>query len=330
LLPPTRASEPGLAELRDLDRPELLLVGPLPAALIDEIAREVVVHRLWTIRDKGSFLKAHADRITLVATNGRQGCSAAIIEALPHLELVASFGVGYDAIDLAAARGRSIRVTNTPEVPNDGVAEMTVALMLALCHRIPQAHDYVRRGLWPRGSFPLTQQLTGGTAGILGLGRIGKKVARLLQAFQMQVVYHGRHHQESEPFRYYADLAVMAGDVDWLVVMAPASPSTRGIVSRTVMEALGPRGTLVNTARGSLVDEEAMIEMLASGALGAAALDVFARSPDVPAALRVLPNVLLSPHRASATHEIRAAMGALLLANLKAHLRGDPLPSAVL
>ena len=308
---------------------ELLMVGPLAPAATAEIEKDVTVHRYWEAEDKPGLLAKIADRVTLVATSGHHGCSAEIMQSLPKLELIASFGVGYDAVDIPAAKRHNVRVTNTPDVLSDCVAEMTVALMLAACHRIPHADRYVRNGLWPSGNFPLTDELTGRSVGILGLGRIGKEIARRLQVFKMHVVYHGRHRQNDEPFPYYADLEAMARDVDWLVVIAPGSPSTTGIVSRKVMEALGPKGTLVNMARGSLIDEPAMVELLGSGALGGAALDVFVNEPQVPAELLALPNVVLSPHQGSATHKTRAAMGALVVANLRAHMRGDPLISPV-
>ena len=223
-----------------------------------------------------------------------------------------------------------MRVTNTPDVLNECVAEVTLGLMLALAHRLPEAERHVREGRWEReGAFPLTTELTGRTVGILGLGRIGKTVARLAQAFRMHVVYHGRTEQPREPYPYYADLAAMARDADWLVVVAPSTPETRGLVGREVLEALGPEGRLVNVGRGDLVDEETLIEMLSSGAVAGAALDVYAREPHVPEALRALDNVVLLPHVGSATHATRAAMGDLVVRNLRAHLNGEPLPTPV-
>jgi lactate dehydrogenase-like 2-hydroxyacid dehydrogenase len=201
--------------------------------------------------------------------------------------------------------------------------------MIALCRRIPQADAHVRAGRWPQGGFGLTGELTGTHAGILGLGRIGKEIARRLQAMRMRVSYHGRHRQPWEPFDYYDNLEAMARDVDWLVVIAPGFAATRGIVSRAVMEALGPKGALVNVARGSLVDEAAMVELLGSGRLGGAALDVFADEPRVPEALFAMPNVVLSPHQGSATEKTRGAMGDLVVRNLAAHFAGDPLITPV-
>jgi lactate dehydrogenase-like 2-hydroxyacid dehydrogenase len=201
--------------------------------------------------------------------------------------------------------------------------------MLALCRRIPQADRYVRDRRWPEDSFGLTGELTGAHAGILGLGRIGKEIAARLQAFRMKVSYHGRRAQPYQPYDHYPDLVAMARDVDWLVVVAPGTAETRGIVSRAVLEALGPQGALVNVARGSLVDQAALIEALAAGQVGAAALDVFAEEPQVPPALLEVDNVVLSPHQGSATRKTRAAMGDLVVANLAAHFAGNPLLTPV-
>src|SRR3569623_1191503 len=254
---------------------------------------------------------------------------AALLDKLPKLESIAGFGVGYDTIDTGAAKSRNIRVTNSPNVLNDAVAEITIGLMIALARRIPQADRYAREGKRVKGGFPLQRELTGKTVGILGLGRIGKEIAARAQAMRMRVVYHGRRRQPREPYVFYDDLAAMARDVDWLVLIAPGGAQTERIVSRRVLEALGPEGFLVNMGRGSLVDEPAMVEMLQSGALGGAALDVFEDEPKVPEALFSLDNVVLSPHQGSATGEPRDAMGALLVANLVAQFTGEPLPSPV-
>jgi lactate dehydrogenase-like 2-hydroxyacid dehydrogenase len=222
-----------------------------------------------------------------------------------------------------------VRVTNTPNVLNDAVAELTIGLMIALARRIPQADAYTRAGKWPAANYSLQRELTGKTVGILGLGRIGKEIAMRAQAMKMRVVYHGRKKQPNEPFAYYSDLTQMAREADWLVVIAPGGKDTQGMVSRQVLEALGPEGFLVNMARGTLIDQDAMVEMLVSGALGGAALDVFANEPEVPAELFRLDNVVLSPHQGSATGQTREAMGALVVANLEAHFAGEPLISAV-
>lgn len=311
-------------------KPDLLQVCSFAEPVESALAEDFTLHRYFEADDREAFLARLAPTTRFIATGGHHGASREMIAALPNLEIISSFGVGYDAVDVTAAKEHGVSVTNTPDVLNDCVAETTLALMLALCHRVPQSDAYVRAGRWEsEGNFGLTDELTGTRAGILGLGRIGKTIAKLCQAFNMEVVYHGRHEQEHQPYPYYADLAEMARAVDWLVVIAPGTEETKGIVSRKVMEALGPRAKLVNMGRGSLVDEDAMIELLESGALGGAALDVFAKEPHVPERLRALENVVLLPHQGSATHKTRAAMGMMVVKNLKAHLRGAPLISPV-
>ena len=305
---------------------EILQTHKLLKSCEDAIAERFTVHRLHEAEDRDALLESVRDRVRGIA--GGQ-VDAALMDRLPKLEIVANFGVGYDNIDTAAARARNVRVTNTPDVLNDAMAEIAIGLMVALARRIPEADRFVRDGKWPHGNFPLQRELNGATLGILGLGRIGKEIARRAQAMRMRVVYHGRRRQPEEPYEYFADLTAMAQAVDWLLVIAPGGKGTEGIVSREVLAALGPEGFLVNMARGSLVDEPVMIEMLMSGALGGAALDVFANEPQVPQALRRLDNVVLSPHQGSATHQTRRKMGELVVANLEAHFAGDPLLTPV-
>jgi lactate dehydrogenase-like 2-hydroxyacid dehydrogenase len=310
-------------------KPKILQIAPMLPRVEAALGDAYEVHRYWDAADRPALLAAHGAAIRAVATDGHHGVPPDAMAALPALEVVASYGVGYDAIDVAACKARGVRVTNTPDVLNDAVAELAIGLMIALCRRIPQADAHVRAGKWPSGNFELTGELTGAHAGILGLGRIGKEIARRAQAMKMRVSYHGRREQAFEPYTYYPSLVAMARDVDWLVVIAPGSASTAGIVSREVLEALGPKGALVNVARGALIDEPALVELLADGRLGGAALDVFADEPRVPEALFALPNVVLSPHQGSATSKTRAAMGDLVVRNLAAHFAGDPLLTPV-
>ena len=305
---------------------EILQTHALLKSCADAIAERFTVHRLFEAADKAALLAEIGPRIRGIAGGNVDG---ALMDKLPRLEIIANFGVGYDSIDTAAARARNVRVTNTPNVLNDAMAEITVGLMVSLARRLPQADRYVREGKWPAANFPLQSELTGKTVGILGLGRIGKEIAVRLQAMKMRVVYCGRHRQPREPYVYYDDLVDMARDVDWLVVIAPGGKATEGIVSRLVLEALGPEGRLVNMARGTLVDEVALVEMLQSGALGGAALDVFEKEPQVPQALFGLDNVVLSPHQGSATNETRFLMGQMVVDNLVAHFSGEPLLSPV-
>jgi lactate dehydrogenase-like 2-hydroxyacid dehydrogenase len=305
---------------------EILQSGKLLASCEAALAERYIVHKLHEAADRDALIAEVAPRVRGIAG---AHVSAELMERLPKLEIIANFGVGYDTIDTKAAKARNIRVTNTPNVLNDAVAEITIGLMIALARRIPQADRFVRDGKWLKGQYPLLSELNGKTVGVLGLGRIGKEIATRAQAMKMRVVYHGRKRRPTEPFTYYDDLTAMARDIDWLVIIAPGGKGTEKIVSRQVLEALGPQGMLVNMARGTLIDEAAMVEMLASGALGGAALDVFEKEPQVPKALFALENVVLSPHQGSATTQTRDAMGALVVENLEAHFAGEPLPSAV-
>jgi lactate dehydrogenase-like 2-hydroxyacid dehydrogenase len=305
---------------------EILQTHKLLLSCEQALAERYTVHKLHEAADRDALIAEIAPRIRAIA-GGNVGPD--LMDKLPQLEIIANFGVGYDSIDTAAARSRNIRVTNTPDVLNDAMAELTIGLMVSLARRIPQADQFVRSGKWPAGNFPLLTELNGKTVGILGLGRIGKEIALRCQAMKMRVVYHGRNRQADEPYIYYSSLVDMARDVDWLVIIAPGGASTQGIVSRQVLEALGPEGFLVNMARGSLVDEPALVELLTSRRIAGAALDVFADEPRVPEALFGLDNVVLSPHQGSATHQTRNKMGALVVANLDAHFAGEPLISAV-
>jgi lactate dehydrogenase-like 2-hydroxyacid dehydrogenase len=291
-----------------------------------QLAQRFRVHKLHEASDREALLADLAPRLRAIAGGG---VDAALMDKLPKLEIIANFGVGYDSIDTAAARARNIRVTNTPDVLNDAVAELTVGLMIALARRIPHGDRFVRDGKWTSGNMGLFSELNGKTVGILGLGRIGKEIATRLQAMKMRVVYYGRRRQPREPHVYYDNIVDMARDSDWLVVIAPGGAATKGLVSREVLEALGPEGAIVNMARGTLIDETAMIELLASKKLGGAALDVFEFEPKVPQALLELENVVLSPHQGSASLQTRKAMGDLVVGNLVAHFAGDPLISAV-
>jgi lactate dehydrogenase-like 2-hydroxyacid dehydrogenase len=292
----------------------------------EELARKYSVHRLHEAADRDALLSGIAGKVRGIAGGN---VDASLMDRLPRLEIIANFGVGYDSIDTTAAKARNIRVTNTPDVLNDAMAEITIGLMIALARKLPQADRFVREGGWRRGGFPLQAELNGKTIGILGLGRIGKEVARRATAMRMRVIYHGRHEQPDEPYVYYGGLIDMARETDWLVVIAPGGKETQGIVSRAVLEALGPQGYFVNMARGSLVDEAALVDMLEQGRIAGAALDVFADEPNVPAALFRLDNVVLSPHQGSATGQTRDRMGRLVVANLDAFFAGNPLPSAV-
>ncbi len=301
----------------------------MPAAgmgvVADMIAERLPLHRLWQEPDPEAWLDKYGPSIRAIASAGGHGrIDEALMRRLPKLEIVASFGVGYDHIDARWAGEHGIIVANTPGVLDDEVADVAMALTIMAVRQLPQAERYLRAGKWLKTSFPLTASLRGRTLGILGLGRIGKAIARRAEAFGLAVVYHGRQPQSDIPYRYYPSLTAMAEACDILMVTAPGGPETRHIVNGEVLGALGPDGVLVNIARGSLVDEQALIEALRSNAILAAGLDVFDNEPKVPAALIALDNVVLLPHVGSASVKTRHAMAQSVLDNLLAWSEGKP------
>lgn len=306
---------------------DILLTRPMPPIVSDQIAELGTVHKLYE-GDREAVLADAGPRIAVAVAMG--GFPSELHDRLPKLELIASYGVGYDGIDAPLAASRGVAVTNTPDVLSDAVAELTVGMMLARTRHIVPAHAYVADGGWTaNGAYPLTAQLAGSKAGIFGLGRIGKEVAARLAPMKVEIAYHGRSEQADQPYRYYASLTEMAKDVDWLVSIAPGGAETHHAINAEVLAALGPEGYLLNIGRGSVVDEAALVAALQSGALGGAALDVFEDEPRPRPELLTMPNVLLSPHNGSATHLTRRAMGQLVVDNVKAHLAGKPLLSPV-
>ncbi len=291
----------------------ILIAGNLPQDCLQFMAQHFNLLRMDQAEDKAAFVNEHAAKVDGLS-GGEVG--AELMDQLPNLKIIANFGVGYDNIDVAAANARNIVVTNTPNRLNAAVAELTLGLMIALARRIPKNHEMVRNGHWPSvNRAPLTGQLAGSKLGVLGLGRIGKAVARRAAACEMEISYFGRTDQQLD-YRYFDNLKEMASHVDWLLVMTPGGADTEKLVSAEIIEALGPDGFLVNMARGSIVDEPALIAALNNGKLGGAALDVFADEPHVPDGLRNLPNVVLSPHAGSATNVTRRQMGEQVVENL--------------
>ncbi len=302
---------------------EVLAPAEGMAEIAERIEKRVTVHRLWRAQNRDAMLEAIAPRIRgVVATWHSTVVDAALMSRLPNLEIVASLGVGYDLIDVAWAGAHGIVVTNTPGVLDEDTADVAMALTLAAVRRLPQAERYLREGRWPSAPFPLTASLRGRTMGILGLGRIGKQIAKRAAAFGLEVVYHGRKAQDEAPFLYYPTLLGMAKACDILMIAAPGGAETRHIVNRDVLAALGPNGVLVNIARGSLVDEAALIETLRERRILAAGLDAYENEPDVSPALLELDNVVALPHVGSATRHTRRAMADLVVANLFSWLDG--------
>lgn len=306
----------------------ILQLGPLTERFNRGLAAEHEVLAIWE-QSADALLDGHAQRIEIVVTSARFGCNAALIERLPNLRAIVSFGVGYDAIDVAAAQARGIPVSNTPDVLNDCVADLAFGLVIDCARQMSRADRFVRAGEWPSSGLPLATRVSGKRLGIVGLGRIGEAVAKRSSGFDMQVRYHNRRPVEGSPYGYEASLIEMARWSDFLVLACPGGDATRHLVSREVLDALGPKGILINVSRGSVVDEPALVEALLEGRLGGAGLDVYAHEPKVPQALLDLPNVVLLPHIGSATEETRLAMEELLFANLRAFLECGELLTAV-
>ena len=302
--------------------------GRLLPALEARLAETYDLHPLWEEADPEAFLAAHGGEFTALVTSARHGADAATIAAMPALEVISSFGVGLDAIDLDAARARGIAVGYTPDVLNDCVADTAFALVMDVARRITESDRFVRRGDWKKGPFPLATKVSGKKLGILGMGRIGRVIARRASGFDMEVRYHNRRELDDVDFVYAASLKELAQWADFLVIASAGGAETRGLVSREILDALGPQGYLVNISRGTVVDEAALVEALQHKRIAGAGLDVFEDEPNVPEALFALDNVVLLPHLASNTHETRAAMAQRVEDNLAAFLAGKPMISA--
>jgi lactate dehydrogenase-like 2-hydroxyacid dehydrogenase len=288
-----------------------------------EVQKELAVR--YRLHGKADFDKV-AGVVRGCVTNGHSGPPPEMIDRMPKLEIIASASVGYDGIPVEYARSKGIPVTNTPDVLNDDVADLAIGLMIMTARRLVASDRYVRAGLWPKeGEYPLAQRASGKRVGILGMGRIGKEIGKRAEAMNNTVAYHSRRPVKDVTWRHYPDLVELAKDSDFLIVIIPSTPETQKIVSKAVIESLGPTGILVNVARGAVVDEDALVEALKSGKLGGAGLDVFANEPQVPDVLFGMDNVVLEPHVGSATHETRRAMSQLVLDNLDAHFAGKPL-----
>lgn len=291
-------------------------MGPIPAAQLDQLEKNYRIHKLWQSENPEAKLNEVRNNITGMVSTAFFGVTAKIIRALPNLEIISHFGVGYDSVDVKAAKEQGIIVTNTPDVLTDDTADIGIALTLAVFRRTVEGDIYVRSGQWvKKGPMPLGRSLRGKTMGIIGLGRIGQAIATRAQAFGLNIIYHGpRDKKVSYPF--VASLEEMAAKSDILMVACPYTTDTHQLVDARILKALGRDGVLVNIARGKIVDEKALVDALEAGVIAGAGLDVFEKEPDVPSALCRLDNVVLQPHVGSATHETRGAMAQLVVDNL--------------
>jgi lactate dehydrogenase-like 2-hydroxyacid dehydrogenase len=309
-------------------KPALLMTGPMMPLIENGCDAAFAVHRLHKAADREALLKQVAGDIRAICTGGHTGVKTddALMGRLPNLKIVGNFGVGYDSVDVTAAAKRGVVVTNTPEVLTEEVADTTIGLLLTTVREFYKAEKYLRDGRWPKeGDYRLTPaSLRDRSVGIVGLGRIGKAIARRLEAFGVPVSYYGRNPQSGVPYRYYADLVAMARDVDTLIVVTPGGAGTQNLINAAVLGALGSRGILINMARGSVVDEAALIDALEKRTILAAGLDVFVGEPKINPALLELDNLTMFPHVGSASVHTRDAMGQLVVDNLVAFVEGKP------
>lgn len=306
----------------------LLILAPLPDFLFEPLRSCYECHEYYAAADKGALLKECGSTIRAVVGAGGTNYSEAILQQLPQLEIISVFGVGYEGVPLDYCRARGIHVTNTPDVLTDDVADIAVALVLMTSRKLIAANRFLHAGKWLKGPFELASALRGKTAGIFGLGRIGKAIAHRLEAFGMKIAYHGRKAQ-AVPYRFFNSLIDLARESDFLIVVCPGGPDTKHKINAEVLAALGRDGTLINIARGSIVDEAALIQALKNGTIKAAGLDVFENEPQVPSELLELENIVLLPHVGSNTGETRAAMADLVVRNLAAHFAVQPLVTPV-
>ena len=308
---------------------DLILTAKGHPGTLRRMEQEFNLIKLWEQPDRAAALKAAAPKVRALAHTGHSKVDAALMDALPKLEIISNFGVGVDQIDLEAAKARGIVVTNTANALNDCVADCAIALVLNTLRRFPQADRYVRAGRWKTdGSYPFTTSLGGKTLGILGLGRIGEEIANRAKAFKMKIRYHNRN-KKNVPWAYDPDPVTLAKNSDVLVAITPGGPETGKLVNAAVLDALGPQGYLVNVARGTVVDEPVLLKYLQEKRIAGAGLDVYEDEPNVPQAFFELDNVVLLPHMASATNETRTAMGALQIENINLHLSGKPVKTPV-
>ncbi|OCJ16362.1 hydroxyacid dehydrogenase [Rhizobium sp. AC44/96] len=312
-----------------MSKPEILLAGPYPEWDMVDLEDRYVVHRLYEASDRDAYLKDVGANIRAIATRGELGASAELMQSLPKLEVVSVYGVGTDAVNLPHARENGIRVTNTPDVLSEDVADMALGLLLSAARLIPHGDAMVRSGLWGKTAMPLVTRVSGKRVGVVGMGRIGQAIAQRAAAFGCDIRYFSRNPQTQVSFSHEPDLIALAKWSEFLVVIVPGGDATKNIINGKVLEALGPEGILINVSRGSTVDEDALIAALRNRAIKAAGLDVFLNEPTIDPRFLELDNVVLQPHHGSGTVETRRAMGQLVRDNLAAHFAGKSLPTPV-
>jgi lactate dehydrogenase-like 2-hydroxyacid dehydrogenase len=307
------------------DKKEVLLLGPLKPVVVNGLESACVVLKTAAAADREAFIDAHAGVRAIACSATTERIPGSFMERFPKLEIVASFGVGYDHMDSKWAAAHGVILTNTPGVLTEEVADTALGLLLCTVRELPQAERYLRAGKWRDGDYPLTEAtLRDRTVGLVGMGAIGQAIARRLEAFGVAVVYHTRQKRPQVPYRHYPGLVEMARDVDILLAIVPGGAATANMIDAKVLDALGPDGILINMARGSVVDEEALIKALQEKRIFSAGLDVYAKEPNVPAELIAMDNVVLFPHLGSASVHTRAKMDQLMVDNILAWAAGKP------
>lgn len=311
-----------------MSKPDILAMQGIHPFYLKALQAEYAVHISPHIGDTQLFAQL-APNILGIAAGGESVVPSHLMMQLPNLKVVSVFGVGYDGIDIQAAMAMGAGVSHTPDVLTDDVADLALGLLLSVGRGIPQADQYVKTGRWPTGPMPLATKVSGTNLGIVGLGRIGKAIARRASAFDMKISYTARTEKPDSGLTFYPDAVSLAKQVDFLIVITPGGDGTRYLINAEVFKALGSKGYLINVARGSVVDQDALVDALANGTIAGAGLDVFANEPHVPEALWTMKNVVLTPHMASATVQTRQAMADLAFANLQAGVMGKPLLTPV-
>lgn len=309
----------------------ILALGTLLPAEMDELEKHYDIIRLWKEADPEAALQAHKnDIVAILSSYNGMPVTRRILEALPNVSMIGQFGMGVDNIDLAAVKERHIELSNTPDILTNDTADIAMSLLLSVSRRIVEADMYVRVGKWPSGAFPLGVSLSGKRAGIVGMGRIGQAIARRCAGFDMAISYHGPREKADMPYQYYADLRQMAENSDFLILACPGGPDTKHIINTKILKALGPKGYVINIARGSVINTDDLLIALSNRDIAGAGLDVYETEPNIPQALISMDNVVLLPHIGSATSETRSAMGKLVIANILAHFEGQKLLTPVI
>ena len=306
----------------------LLIMTEMPQYFVNLADKNFNTHKLWMQNNEDQYLLEIKEKVDAIAVMGGYKITPSLMKNMPNLKIIACYGVGYDAIDIDYAKSLNIKVTNTPEVLNDEVADTAIALMLCVYKQIINADNFARSNSWINGDYPLTKKFTGTKLGIVGMGRIGKAIAKRAEAFDCKISYHSRNKKDVK-YTYYNDLNELAQEVDTLCIITPGGKETEKLINKKVLDNLGKNGVLINVARGSVIDQDELINYLENKSILAAGLDVYTNEPNIPEKLISLKNTVLLPHIASGTVETRNAMGQLVFDNIKNYFENKPLISKV-